>query len=496
MNIAILLAILGYICIIHGLAIVPVVMYATLEEHGFILPCIDTVLVSFVLGVVALKRYKKLNLRSKWVYEHKGEENFSIREGIAFLCCGWFIITFLGSLPYFLSGYFNFFDALFESAAAVTTTGISAMPMGKGFPHTLLLWHVWAQWLGGIGSIITFILLMPRLGRGAGYLFSAEVQGASAERTLPRTIESAYIIFAIYAGTTVLETAVLHFAGLAMLPALAMSMATVSTGGFSQLQYFLINNKSLLIEFLLMLFMIIGSINCVLYYRVLQRRFEFLRQDTESKWYFGIMLTAIILIMANLYLTHTYDFASSGRYALFQTVSIMSTTGLATTDYTQWPSFSRLLLFYLAIIGGCSGSTAGGLKISRIVVLVKICQDEIIKTIHPRLATVLTMGKRPVPARAIGGMGRYFYLYFLVFTLLVVLYSLTGSGIMETLSTVVNCFSNLGAPYSLIGKNVTYVGLPVYNRIILYLTMILGRIELFTMIMVLQPSFWRKKRSW
>lgn len=496
MNLAIVVGVLGYVCILHGLALIPIILYACAREHAFILPCADTMLLSWLLGFYAWKRYKLLVLREHWVDDHKDTRNFTIREGIAFLGCGWFLITFLGSLPYFLSGLFSFPDALFESAAALTTTGVSAMPLGHGFPRTLLLWHVWAQWLGGIGTIVVFILLLPRLGAGAGYLFSAEVQGASAERTLPRARESAYIIFAIYASTTIIEAILLFLAGVPDLTALAVSMATVSTGGFTQLSDFLLGNKSLVVEAIIIVFMLIGSINCVLYYRCLQGRFALLKKDTECKWYLSIMAAAFLIITFNLWSTQTYNLPEAGRFALFQTVSVMSTSGFANTDYSTWPSFSRLLLFYLAMIGGCSGSTSGGLKISRMVVLLKICRNEIMRTAHPHFATVLTMGGKPVPSSAIGGVGRYFFLYFLVFIVLVVAYSLTGYGILETLSTVVNCLSNLGAPFSLIGKNITYVGLPVWNRLVLYFAMILGRVELFTMVMVLSPSFWMGKRSW
>ena len=496
MNLAIVVGVLGYVCILHGLALIPIILYACTWEHAFILPCADTMFLSLLLGFWAWKRYKHLALRNHWVKDYKNMRNFTIREGIAFLGCGWFLMTFLGALPYFLSGLFTFPDALFESAAALTTTGVSAMPLGHGFPRTLLLWHVWAQWLGGIGTIIVFILLLPRLGAGAGYLFSAEVQGASAERTMPSAMTSAYIIFTIYAGTTVMEALLLRLAGVPTLTSLAVSMATISTGGFTQLNNFLAGNKSLLVEALLIIFMLIGSINCVLYYRCLQGRFSLLKKDTECKWYFSILVGAFLVITFNLWSSQTYSFLDAGRYALFQTVSVMSTAGFADVDYSTWPSFSRLLLFYLAMIGGCSGSTAGGLKISRMVVLLKICKNEIMRTAHPHFATLLTMGGKPVPSTAIGGVGRYFFLYFLVFIVLVVAYSMTGFGILETLSTVVNCLSNLGSQYSLIGKNISYVGLPVWNRLVLYFAMILGRVELFTMVMVLSPGFWMGKRSW
>lgn len=496
MNLGIVLGVLGYVSIIHGLALLPIIIYACIQEHAYILPCADTMLISFLCGFLAWHRYKLMSLRSHWVQVHKGMRVFTIREGVAFLGCGWFLITFLGALPYFFSGLFTFPDALFESAAALTTTGISAMPLGESFPRTLLLWHVWTQWLGGVGTIIVFILLLPRLGAGAGYLFSAEVQGASAERTMPRARESATIVFIIYAGTTILEATLLFLFGVPHLTALALAMATISTGGFTQLHNFLLHNNSFVVEAILIFFMLVGSINCVLYYRVLQGRFKMLRQDTESKWYFGILVCAFLIIAFNLWSTQTYNLLQSVRYALFQTVAVMSTAGFANTDYSTWPSFSRLLLFYLAMIGGCSGSTSGGLKISRMVVLLKICRNEIMRTAHPHFATVLSMGGKPVSATAIGGVGRYFFLYFLVFIFLVVAYSITGSGILETLSMVVNCLSNLGAPYSLIGQNLSYVGLPVWNRFVLYFAMILGRVELFTMVMVLNPSFWLHKRSW
>ena len=282
---------------------------------------------------------------------------------------------------------------------------------------------------------------------------------------MPHIREAVRVLILIYLGLTLLMICILLV--LQQPPEMAVKLAatSISTSGYLHYRTYLMECNNPVLELFLVLFMILGSCNFILYYRILQKRVDVFWKDTERRWFFGLIIGISLLVAYNLWRSHFYDLFQSIRYALFQVVSIMSTAGLATQDFSHWPAFSRLLLFYAAIIGGCSASTSGGVKVSRVVVLLKVCWQEIKRTLHPRMVSVITMSGRPVPAQAIIGVGRYFFLYFIVFIALSMLYSLTGSDMLESMATVVVFLSNVG-------------------------------FELFAFVMFLHPDFWAKKRGW
>lgn len=479
------LRMLGILSLVMSAAMLPCLGVALLQEKNMLLPFLGTALLGLAFGVYAL---------NTTVYRRK--LRLSIRGGAMFLGAAWLYTSILAALPYYASGDFSLAKALFESASALTTTGVSSVLEGAPYPQSLLLWHQICQWLGGIGAIIIFSIIMPQLGSSAANLFSAEVQGNSAERTMPHVREAVRIIVLLYLGMTAVEMLILWFLGQPLEMALKLAATTISTSGYLHHRSYLAECNDPLLEGVLILFMIIGSCNFVLYYRLLQRRWDVFKKDTERNWYVAVLFCLTLLVSFNLWQSGVYAIGQSLRYGLFQVVSIMSTAGLATQDFSQWPAFSRLLLFYAAIIGGCSASTAGGVKVSRLVVLLKVCGQEIMRTLHPHMVGVITMSGRPVPSQAIIGVGRYFFLYFIVFIGLSMLYSLTGEDMLESMATVVVFLSNVGSAYGIMGEGTTFASLNGLGYLVLYITMIMGRIELFALVMFMHPDFWAKKRGW
>ena len=444
-------------------AMLPSLACALNQEPEMVLPFLGTILIGFGFGAYALRTtvsQRKMRL--------------SIRGGAVFLGLSWLYTSLLGAVPYIASGDFSVPKALFESASALTTTGVSSVLEGAPYPSSLLLWHDVSQWLGGIGAIVIFAVIMPQLGSSAANLFSAEVQGNSAERTMPHIRAAVRVLFFLYLGLTLLMTVVLLILKQPLDMAVKLAATSISTSGYLHYRTYLTECNDPLLELVLVLFMIIGSCNFILYYRILQKRVDVFWKDTERRWYFGIIAGLTLLVTYNLWRSHFYDLFQSFRYAFFQVVSIMSTAGLA----------------------GCSASTSGGVKVSRVVVLLKVCWQEIKRTLHPRMVSVITMSGRPVPAQAIIGVGRYFFLYFIVFIALSMLYSLTGSDMLESMATVVVFLSNVGSAYGIMGEGTTFEALSSFGYLILYVTMIMGRIELFAFVMFLHPDFWAKKRGW
>ena len=481
----IVLRMMGIVSLVMVAAMLPSLGYALNQEPEMVAPFLGTMVIGLAVGAYVLRTtvsQRKMRL--------------SIRGGAVFLGLSWLYASILGAVPYIASGDFSVPKALFESAAALTTTGVSSVLEGAPYPSSLLLWHDVSQWLGGIGTIIIFAVIMPQLGSGAANLFSAEVQGNSEERTMPHIHEAVRILILIYLGMTVVMTLLLLLLQQPLEMAVKLAATSVSTSGYLHYHTYLAECNDSLLDLFLVLFMIAGSCNFILYYRILQKRVDVFWRDTERRWYFGLILTLSILVTVNLWQERCYDIFHSFRYAIFQVAAIMSTTGLATQDFSHWPAFSRLLLFYAALIGGCSVSTAGGVKVSRIVVLLKVCWLEIKRTLHPRMVSVIAMSGRPVPAQAIISVGRYFFLYFIVFIALSILYSLTGSGMMESMATVVVFLSNVGSAYGIMGEGTTFEALNSFGYLLLYVTMLMGRIELFAFGLFLHHDFWVKKREW
>lgn len=475
----------GIVSLTMAAGMLPSLVCALNQEQAMVPPFLITMLIGLAIGTYAIRTtvsQKKMRL--------------SIRGGAMFLGISWLYTSILGAVPYIASGDFSVPKALFESASALTTTGVSSVLEGAPYPSSLLLWHDLSQWFGGIWAIIIFSVIMPQLGSSAANLFSAEVQGNSAERTMPHIREAVKVLILIYISLTVLMIVTLLILRQPLEMAVKLAATSISTSGYLHYRTYLTECNDSLLELFLILFMIVGSCNFILYYRILQKRMDVFFKDTERRWYFGLIIAFGLLVTVNLWQEHCYDVLHSFRYAFFQVVSVMSTAGLATQDFSNWPAFSRLLLFYAAIIGGCSASTAGGVKVSRLVVLLKVCWQEIKRTLHPRMVSVITMSGRPVPAQAIIGVGRYFFLYFIVFIALSMLYSLTGSDMLESMATVVVFLSNVGSAYGIMGEGTTFESLTGFGYLVLYVTMIMGRIELFAFVMFLHPDFWAKKRGW
>lgn len=423
-------------------------------------------------------------------------QRLRVREAIAVVGCGWLLVCLMGSLPYLFLNPGDPLAAVFESVSGFTTTGVTTARSFDDFPPSILVWRCLTHWTGGIGVIMLFIIIMPQMNSGTSYLFNAELPGAVAERTLPKIKESAMLILYIYFSLTLLEILLLLLAGLPLFQAVNLALATMATGGFSYYHDSLISFGNIFVELIAIVFMLIASMNFSLYYKIWRGDWLSFRNDTEHRYYLCILALAAFLICGDLYLSHYLPLSECLRHSVFQAISIGSTTGFASDDFNNWPSFSRSVLLMLMFIGGCSGSTAGGIKISRLIILFKAGWAELLRTLHPRIVYSVKMGDKDIDPVVVGNITRFFFLYILVFIVLTLLISLSGISAIESIGLIAACMSSVGPAFGVVGPMSTYSSLPDWARFISIVAMLLGRLEIFTLLAILRPDFWRDKQNW
>lgn len=427
---------------------------------------------------------------------NRSRQRLRVREAIAVVSCGWLLVCALGSLPYLLLNPADPLAAVFESVSGFTTTGVTTATSFDVYPPSVLVWRCLTHWTGGIGVIMLFIIIMPQMNGGTSYLFNAELPGAVAERSLPKIRESAKMILAIYVIFTLVEILLLLVCGVPIFQALNLAFATMATGGFSYYNDSLVAFDSASVEIIVILFMLISSMNFSLYYKIWRRDFRAVLDDAEHRYYLLILAIATMLICGDLYLHNYMTFSNSLRHGFFQAVSIGSTTGFASDNFYAWPNFSRNVLLLLMFVGGCSGSTAGGIKISRLVILLKASWAELLRTLHPRIIYSIKLGNKTINPVVIGNITRFFFLYMLVFIVLSILMSLSGLSAMDSIGLIAACMSSMGPAFGIVGPTSTYTGLSDWARFISICAMLLGRLEIFTLLAILQPDFWRNKQNW
>ncbi|MEG1726885.1 MAG: TrkH family potassium uptake protein [Acidaminococcaceae bacterium] len=484
MNFNIVCYLLGRLCMACVMALgVPLVLAVFFKEaawEAFVL----TITVGIVLGLVFLKLGKM------------EDERITFREGVAVVGCGWIVITMLGALPYVFTGTLDPVSAFFESVSGFTTTGATTISALATVPLSVIFWRSLTHWLGGIGIIVIFIALLPHVGSGIVHMFNAEVTGPSAERVLPRIKTTAAALCKIYVLFTAIEMVLLYFAGMSVFDAVTNSFSTVATGGFANNDASIVAYHSPLIEGIIAFFMIVAGGNFALYYMVSKKGWRTLWEDTEFKFY--ILIIAIITgaISLNLFCRGFFNGVESFRYAVFQVASIISTTGFVSNDFDVWPAFSKLCLILLMFIGGCAGSTAGGIKVTRIVILCKLALAELKRVIHPSMVAKVTMNGKQIPDSIIAGITRFFFLYVVLFAFFTFLMVATGLTVMDSIGVISATISSVGPALGVAGATCTYATITPFGKLVICAAMLLGRLELFTLMVLLRPEFWRSTRNW
>lgn len=420
-----------------------------------------------------------------------------IREGYATVLGGWLFASLFGALPYWLGGVMpTYIDAVFETVSGLTTTGASVIDRLDDVPRSIIFWRSMTHWLGGMGIIVLFIVILPHIGAGAAHLFKAEVPGPTADRVSPRIRDTAIALWIIYTILTVAEIVLLMLAGMSLFDAINHAFATLATGGFSTKDASIKHYDSLAIELIVVLFMIIAGGNFALYFQGWQKGWHRVYRDTEFKVYLVIIAASTFLIAVNLCLAAGEEAGKALRVALFQVASIITTTGFASADFDAWPPLAKLVLFILMFIGGSAGSTAGGIKVSRIILLVKQGWAELKRSLHPRVVVSICVDQKSVEPTVLNTVCQFFFLYMFTFFAAVLLVAATGLAPFDAMSAVAATLGNVGPGFGVVGPTTTYSSLSPLAKTVLTLCMLLGRLELFTLLVFLRPEFWRAHRNW
>lgn len=424
------------------------------------------------------------------------KEEISLREGFATVVFSWILTCSICALPYIFLQVLDPVSAIFESMSGLTTTGATAITNLAAVPKTILFWRSFTHWLGGIGIIVLFIALLPQVAGGAVHLFNAEVSGFGTERLLPRIRTTAGALFFIYCLFTVIGTGFLVICGMSNFDAINHSMSAIATGGFSTYDNSAMHYNSVAIEVILALIMFLGGGNFALYYAVTQRGLKVLWRDSEFKYYVIIIGTLIALITLNLFFTNHLRFLDGLRYAFFQVVSFATTTGYVSYDYDNWPTFSKLLLSVTYLVGACAGSTAGGIKVGRFIVMSRTIMAELRRAIHPQMLLTVNFNGRIMPIPVVAAISRFFFVYIMTIAVMSLFVVATGLGIEESIFAVASCLSSVGPAFGTVGATGNYAGINSFGKLILCLTMLLGRLELFTLLALLRSEFWSSNRNW
>jgi len=415
------------------------------------------------------------------------------REGMAITTLGWFAVGVFGALPFFCSGILSSpVDAIFESVSGFTTTGASVIRDVEIIPKGLLFWRSLTHWLGGMGIILLGLAILPFLGVGGMQLYKAEVPGPVVDKLRPRIRDTAMILWKVYMAFTVAETICLVLGGMDLFDSLCHTFGTLATGGFSTKNASIGYYDSVYIQTVVTIFMLLGGMNFALHFQVFRGRPLTLWRDPEVRFFMGffLILTGIIT-----WSTYGKDYQSLGKafqYASFQVASIVTTTGYATADFKLWPPLPQCLLVLCMFVGGSVGSTGGSIKCMRIMVLAKHSYQELLRLIHPRMITSLRMGRQSVPAEVLSGIWGFFILFLGLLAVSTFLVAATGVDIVTSFTAALACMGNVGPGLGAVGPADNYAGVPTFAKWVLILDMLLGRLEIYTVIILLVPRFYKK----
>ncbi len=425
----------------------------------------------------------------------KHKKDLRLRDGFVVVVMFWMVLGIAGALPLYLYENLDIsiIDAMFESISGLTTTGATVLVHLDSLPHSILFYRQELQWLGGMGIIVLAVAVMPMLGIGGMQLYKAEAPGPVKDNKLtPRIAETAKALWYIYLGLTVACAAAYWVAGMDLFDAVAHSFSTVAIGGFSthdaSIGYF--DNQA--IEIVAIFFMFLGAINFALHFSVVRSKslMPYLR-DSEFLLYASLLIIISTLSVYALYTQSVFhDFPEAFRQALFQTVSIATTSGFVTSDYASWPVFIPVLLLFSSFIGGCAGSTGGGIKVIRVLLLIKQGQREMLRLIHPSAKVTVKVGRQPVNNSIIDAIWGFFAAYVALFTLMMLILMFNGLDQVTAFSAVAATINNLGPGLGEVSAN--YASLTDFNKLLLCFSMLLGRLEIFTLLVLLMPAFWRK----
>lgn len=472
--------IVGVYSIIFGFTLLaPVLICLIYGEFGHLLDFLIPLFGSLLFGGVL------------WLAGQRKPASLGNRDGFLIVALFWIIFSLLGGWPLLIGTDLDPVEALFESVSGITTTGATVITGLDELPKSILFYRQQLQWLGGMGLIVLGVAVLPMLGIGGMQLYRAEMPGPTKEEKLtPRLAQTARALWLIYFGLTLACSVGYWFAGMDVFDALAHSLSTVSTGGFSthdaSIGYF----GSSQVEFVSVIFMLLAAINFTVHFSVWHNQNILLYfKDPEALAFIKFVIVVVLVVSFMLLLEGEYTNLFSGiQDATFEVVSLVTSTGFAKVDFSHWPDFLPLLLIFISFVGGCGGSTAGGMKVMRVMLLIKQGQQQVQTLIHPRAITHLRIGKRTLDTKLMQGIWGFFGFYITTFAILVLLMVHAGLDERSAFAAIATCMNNLGPGLGEVAY--TFQGVSDFGKLLSIIAMLLGRLEIFTLLVLLSPSFW------
>ncbi|MDO4618369.1 MAG: TrkH family potassium uptake protein [Clostridia bacterium] len=478
MNISKSLNILGKIMLITGaLFMLPVIVAFIYKENTY-----TAFLVPMSIMLLSGLAFTKIKSDGKPLY---------IADGFVIVTFSWILMSIFGGLPFVLTGAMDFVDAIFETVSGFTTTGSTILKEVESLPKSILFWRSFTHWVGGMGVLVFVLAISSKKDEKNMFIMKAESPGPKAGKLVASTKKTARILYLIYLFLTVLEVVFLLFGKMPLFDAITTAFATAGTGGFGVRNANIAAYNSKYVEYVVAIFMMLFATNFSVYFLILIGKIKDAFASEEIKWYFGIIATATLLI--GLIILPVYkNIEETFRNSFFTVTSTMSTTGFITDDFELWPTAAKAVIFLLMFVGGCAGSTGGGLKVVRIMILGKFAKSAFKLSAHPRALATVTVDKKKVDDDMLKGVVGYFVTFIVIYALSIFVISLDNVTITEAIGGVTTCMNNVGPAFERLGATGNFSHLSDFSKLFLSLDMLLGRLEIFPVLALLSPSIWKK----
>ncbi|MBR3968173.1 MAG: TrkH family potassium uptake protein [Clostridia bacterium] len=457
-------------------AVVAVVYGETKQLLAFAVTALGSLLLGFLISLVT-------RTKNRVIYA---------KDGFVITACAWIMMAVVGALPFVITREIpSYVDAIFETVSGFTTTGASILSDVESMSRSMLFWRSFTHWIGGMGVLVFVMAIIPNFTDRSIHIMRAEMPGPIIGKLVPRVKDTAKILYLIYIFLTALQVLLLRVGGMPLFDSLVHTFGTAGTGGFG-IKADSIASYNPYCQWVIAIFMLIFGVNFNIYYLLLLRRIRTALKSSELWYYILIVFSSIALVTINIMPIYK-NFAVSLRASVFQVASIVSTTGFATTDFNVWPGLSKAILLLLMFSGACAGSTAGGLKVSRIVMLFKSVGRELRRLLHPRSVAKIQFEGKPIEDSTLNSVCMYFVIYMICFFAMFLLIAFEPFGLETNFSAVAACFNNVGPGFEAVGPASNYSAYTDFSKIILSFAMLLGRLEIFPMIIMLSPRTWLKK---